>query len=143
MRRLTFVLGVVGLAAMAFTPLSHADDPKVKDLMQKKLDRAQKVLDGVATNDYVKIRKNAEDLIEISKAAEWRVIKTPRYEMYSNDFQRIADALVKNAKDKNLDAAALNYVELTLSCVKCHKYVREVRMVQGNEDHFAPRVRGD
>jgi hypothetical protein len=143
MRRLTFVLAVVGLAALAFTPLSHADDPKVKDMMQRKLDRAQKVLEGVVTNDFAKIRKNAEDLIEISKAAEWRVIKTPRYETYSNDFQRTADNLIKNAKDRNLDAAALTYVELTLSCVKCHKYVREVRMVQREEDQLSPRVRGD
>jgi hypothetical protein len=143
MRRLLFVLVVVGLGVGALTTMGHAEDPKVKDLMQKKLDRAQKILEGVATNDFAKISKNADDLIEISKATEWRVIKTPRYELYSNEFQRTADTLVKNAKDKNLDAAALTYVELTLTCVKCHKYVREVRMVRFEEGQPVRGGRGE
>ena len=33
----------------------------------------------------------------------------------------------KEVKKRNLDAAALNYVDMTLLCVKCHKHVREVR----------------
>jgi hypothetical protein len=38
--------------------------------------------------------------------------------------------MVKMAKDKNLDGAALAYVQLTMSCVNCHKYVREIRMTR-------------
>jgi hypothetical protein len=41
-------------------------------------------------------------------------------------------ALIKNAEDKNLDAAALSYVDLTLTCVKCHKHLREKGMVRRN-----------
>jgi hypothetical protein len=37
------------------------------------------------------------------------------------------DDLIEKAREKNLDGAALSYVEMTLSCVKCHKHVREVR----------------
>ena len=47
--------------------------------------------------------------------------------MFSNDFRRSAAELVEKAKQKNLDGAALSYVDLTLACVKCHKYVRESR----------------
>ena len=43
------------------------------------------------------------------------------------DFQRSADSLAQNARDKNVDAAALSYMKLTLTCVECHKYVRETR----------------
>ena len=35
---------------------------------------------------------------------------------------------MKNTKDENLDGCALSYVKLALTCVKCHKYVRELRM---------------
>jgi hypothetical protein len=129
MKKMTLVVMVLAVGTMALN--GHGREPnKVSELMQRKLERSQKVLEGVATNDFDKIAKNAEELIAISKAVEWRVIKTPKYELYSNEFQRAADNLVKNAKDKNLDAAALSYVELTLDCVKCHKYVREVRMVR-------------
>ena len=38
--------------------------------------------------------------------------------------------MAKNAKAKNLDGAALDYMDLTMTCVKCHKYVRETRMTR-------------
>ena len=118
---------------LALTPWTgRADDkPDAKaKLMQRKLAESQKVLEGLALNDFEKIAKHAEELIEISKLAGWRVVKTPRYELYSNDFRRTAEDLVQKAKDRNLDGAALSYVELTLTCVKCHKHVREERMVR-------------
>jgi len=109
---------------------SWEEKDKVAALMHRKLAKSQKVLEGVAIKDFDLIAKNAEELIAISKEAEWKVVKTPRYEMYSNEFRRTAEALIANAKDKNLDAAALSYVDLTLTCVKCHKHVREVKMVR-------------
>jgi hypothetical protein len=123
----TVVLSTLCLALLAIG--GNGDEPKkVSDLMRRKLEGSQKVLEGLALNDPKLIIKHAEELIEISKAAEWKAIKTARYELHSNDFRRTAETLAQNAKDKNLDAAALTYVELTLSCLRCHKYVREVRM---------------
>ena len=90
------------------------------------------MLEGVAVGDFDEIAANAEELIAISKQAEWRVFKTPQYELRSNEFRRTADELIKHAEAKNLDAAALSYVELTMTCVKCHKYVRETRSVRKN-----------
>lgn len=101
---------------------------KISDLMKKKLDYSQKVLEGIAINDFDKISRNAEELIAVAKLAEWRVLKTPQYELHSNDFRRIAETIVKEGKAKNIDGAVLAYVDLTLTCVKCHKHVREVRM---------------
>jgi hypothetical protein len=50
--------------------------------------------------------------------------------MYSNQFQNNVEDMIKNAKKKNIDAAALSYVEVTLTCVKCHKHVRAKRMAR-------------
>jgi hypothetical protein len=107
----------------------------VKELMRQKLKHSQKILEAIATNDLDSLAKHADELIIISKEAEWKVIKTPRYETYSNDFRRNAEALIQSAKEKNLDAAALAYVDLTLNCVKCHKHVREVRMTRQDQNH--------
>lgn len=126
-----FLLAAVpGRGGDADPPKKPADrgQEKVSDLMHKKLQNSQKVLEGLALNDFKLIGRHAEELIDISKQAEWKVLKTPTYELHSNEFRRIADRLIKDAKDKNLDAAALSYVELTLTCVRCHKYVREERM---------------
>ena len=118
-------------ATLVVSPVarSHADKgpDKQTDLMKRKLLESQKVLEGIALNDFDKISKHAEELLLISKTAEWRVLKTTEYELFSNSFQRSASDMIKQAKDKNLDAAALSYVELTLTCVKCHKHVRDER----------------
>src|SRR4051812_45203310 len=114
-----FVCALVAVALLGMTGDGQSEEPRktVSDLMQRKLQASQKVLEGVASNDFDKIARNAEELMTVSKLAEWRVLKTPRYDLFSSEFQRTAETLIKNANDKNLDAAALNYVDLTLTCV--------------------------
>jgi hypothetical protein len=110
-------------------------DNPLSAIMHKKLEYAQQVLEGITVENYAKVGKNADLLLILSKKAEWRVFKTPEYQTHSNEFQRTAEKLMKSAKEKNLDASALAYVEMTLNCVRCHKYVREVRMTRldGND----------
>jgi len=118
-------LVVLGLLTVLGVP-GQGDEPKKPNtLMRRKLEQSQKVLEGVAVQDFKKIAEHAEELIELSKQAEWKVLKTARYELYSNESRRIAETLVEGARKKNIDAAALAYVDLTLTCVKCHKHVRE------------------
>ena len=148
MRKLAYLMAVmlVTIGFPSFTGYGEeqksADDPpkKVRDLMHKKLENSQKILEGIAINDFKLIAKHAEELIDLSKQVEWKVLKTPQYEIHSNQFRRSAETLIKDAKDKNLDAAALTYMEMTLTCVRCHKYVREERMTRLELD--SPRVVG-
>ena len=108
-----------------------AADPKLDPetaLMRRKLVASQKVLEAIALNEPERVVKYAEELVEISHKVEWRVLKTPIYEAYSTEFRDAARSMVRNAGKKNLDAATLDYVNLTLTCVKCHKHVREKRM---------------
>jgi hypothetical protein len=127
---LTAILAVV---LVAIHPSAQGDPPpRLADLMRKKLEHAQKVLEGIAVNDFDKISRGGEELMLVSKTVEWRVFKTPEYEIHSNSFRRAAETLMEKAKDKNIDGAALAYVDLTLSCVKCHKYVRDTRMTRGD-----------
>ncbi|HZY84486.1 MAG TPA: hypothetical protein VFE78_06630 [Gemmataceae bacterium] len=131
MKRVSFVF--IALVALACVPSPNgraAPPDKVQELMRRKLVQSQKVLEGVAVQDFDLIVKHAEGLLIISKQAEWKVLKTPLYEVYSNEFRRNAEELIENAKKKNVDAAALSYVDLTLTCVKCHKHVREKRMAR-------------
>jgi hypothetical protein len=103
-------------------------EPKVRELMRKKLMHSQKLMEAVVMRDYSKIGINAKALRELSELAEWRVFPAPEYLRHSAEFQRVTNALVKSAKDQNEDAAVLSYLELTLNCVQCHKYVRSQRM---------------
>jgi hypothetical protein len=126
------LLVVVGAVLLTALPGHGDEDKKVQALMRRKLEQAQQVLAGIALADYPKIARHAEELILVSKEAEWKVLKTPRYEVFSNDFRRNAEALIKSAKERDLDDAVTAYVDMTRTCVKCHKHVREVRMVRAD-----------
>jgi hypothetical protein len=125
---LTLGVGLSGSGGQRKSEILAIQEPgKVKDLMRAKLSHSQKVLEGIATSDFDLIARHADDLIQVSKSLEWHVLKTPRYELHSNEFRGSAETLVQQAKDKNLDGATLTYVDMTLNCVKCHKYVRSTR----------------
>ncbi|WP_169977003.1 hypothetical protein [Tautonia rosea] len=106
------------------TPSETQD--KRAELMALKLDYAKNVLEGLTLEKMDQVAKNAQELKLLSAAAEWEPVTVPGplYLVYTREFQRIADSLAENAKDKNLDAATLAYVQLTMNCVECHKYVR-------------------
>lgn len=133
MKKALYLLLVCAIPVCFWTMRSYGDDKKPakqSEFMRKKLEHSQKVLEGIAIGDFDKISRHAGELLDLSKLAEWRVLTTPRYELHSNDFRRSAQTLIDEAKAKNLDGAALAYVDLTLNCVKCHKHVREIRMTR-------------
>ena len=41
------------------------------------------------------------------------------------DFEYANKSLVRAVRAKNLDSATIGYLQLTLSCVDCHKVVRD------------------
>ncbi len=106
---------------------SQTSGKKVEKLMKKKLQNSQNLLEGIAIGDFKKITASAEELLELTKTEEWLMYKTPRYQMHSNDFQRAAETLIRKAKDKNMDGTTLAFFEMTMSCVRCHQHVREIR----------------
>jgi hypothetical protein len=127
-RKSGIVLIVLALCALVPALSGHGREPKeLKDLMRDKLKNSQGVLEGVTLGDFDKIIEHGDKLLTLSKDMKWKVVQTPRYEIYSNQFRRSVEDLIDKAKEKNLDGAALSYMEVTLSCVKCHKYMREVR----------------
>lgn len=95
-----------------------------QEFMRAKLDHSKRVLEGLAVEDFDMIAKDAQELSLLSLAASWQVIDTMEYQQQSAEFRRAADAVTEAARKKNLDGAALAYVEMTLKCVNCHKYVR-------------------
>ncbi|MBY0456428.1 MAG: hypothetical protein K2V38_03765 [Gemmataceae bacterium] len=104
------------------------EEPKKLTVMQRKLLHAQKAIEGLATADFAKIGSAADGLTECAKDITWKINETDKYLMHTNDFLRRAESLKKASKDKNIDAAALAYVDLTLTCVRCHQHLREDRM---------------
>lgn len=104
-----------------------ADDAKKPTVMQRKLAHSQKVLEGLAKNDFGAINTGADGLLECVKDVTWKINETDKYLLHTNEFLRRVEDLKKAAKAKNIDSASLAYVDMTLTCVRCHKYLREER----------------
>lgn len=100
---------------------------ELNDLMRRKLDNSQKILEGIALSDFDTIAKSAEDLIVISEQAQWQVLETPEYRAHSSNLRRTAGVLIEKSKEKNVDGTVLAYLDLTMTCVKCHKHLRDAR----------------
>ncbi len=96
-----------------------------KEFMRDKLELSQRVLEGIVTEDYDLIIAKGSKLSAMTKEADWRLFENPNYDQQSATFRRHVDSLVKAAKNKDSDAATLAYVRITMSCVDCHKLVRE------------------
>lgn len=126
-RRWTLLLAaLLGVGGWAVSSQGQPDQA-TKLFMRRKLEHSQKVLEGIAVEDYRKIADNASAMGALSQAATWRVLPTPEYLRYSAEFQRLSDELARAANEKNLDRATLVYMQLTINCVNCHKHVRTVR----------------
>jgi hypothetical protein len=143
MRNLVIGLAIVAFAFLGFNQLGQTqeqsktppekkkDVPKpdkkaVKELMERKLVHSQKLLAALVKNELDKAATESEELLKIRKEAGWLIVKTETYDMWSKEFARSTEQIVKAAKDKNLDAAKLHYLELTMTCFNCHTYVRDL-----------------
>ena len=98
----------------------------MKAFMRKKLEASQSLLEGLAMEDFDLITRGAKQLKATSAAAEFLVIHDPLYTENADEFRRIIDKMEKAAKEKRIDGATLAYMDMTMSCVECHKYVRNV-----------------
>ncbi len=106
----------------------HAADERpnqVRDFMRPKLAHSQKLLEGLTLENFDMIAKSARALSLLSQESQWRVLQTPDYLHESQEFRRKADRLTTAARERNLDGATLAFMELTLTCVQCHKHVRD------------------
>ena len=105
---------------------------KLQKLMRGKLDAANKILEGLTTEDFELVGKGSDALTKISSHEAWRVSNDTMYRQQSIEFQSMVKRLSRAAKDEKLDTAALAYVQVTISCIDCHKWVRAV-LIADNE----------
>jgi hypothetical protein len=106
----------------------HQDEQRLQEnaslFMMKKLDASRTIVGGLAMENFAQISEAAQDLMLLSQEAEWNVIQAREYFQLSSEFRASAARLRDSASDKNLDGSTLAFFEVTLNCVRCHKYVR-------------------
>lgn len=128
--------GMVALSGMYQTQAEEKAPPAKKPALQKfmraKLELSQKILEGLVSEDFEVIEKNAQGLLLLAIAEEWKVSNDPLYTQHSQEFRRTVKQIGKMAKDQNLDGASLGFVQLTMGCIECHRFVRN-QLVAGEK----------
>jgi hypothetical protein len=100
---------------------------QVAVFMRAKLAHSQDVLEGLSLADFGLIAKGAQELSLASQASSWQVLQTEDYARHSAEFRRSCDTLRRAASEENLDGALVAWMEVTMKCVQCHRYVRDTR----------------
>ncbi len=109
-----------------------------QSLMRQKLDHSQKLLGALAIADFERIVSNAEELQLISLEARWIMPHSPEYAEYGEDFRHALTRVVRASDNQNIDGAALSFVQVILTCVQCHKVVREGEELAGLPESSVP-----
>ena len=114
----------VALAWLAASQTERKAKPS-QEIMWKKLDLSHGALDAIALDDFEALEAYASDLVTLSLAGELNVSDTETYRQKSREFREAAQALGRAAREREAEAAALAYVDLTLRCLSCHREMGE------------------
>lgn len=93
--------------------------------MQLKLGATQKILEGMTRGDYESIEKHANAMQSVGHLEGWVRSDMPEYRAQLRAFDHANGAIVRAAQDKNIDGVTIAFAQLTISCVQCHKVVRD------------------
>lgn len=93
--------------------------------MKNKMVASEKILEGMTRADFGQIEKYAQGMRMLTYLERWVRSDVPGYRTQLHTFDYANEAIVQGAREKNLDAVTIAYTQLAISCVQCHKYVRD------------------
>jgi hypothetical protein len=124
--RFALVLVLVVMAALEVP----AQTPATARVMREKLTHSQNILEAIMTSNFVSLERESAELAKAIELPAWSVFSSPEYVRQSAAFLRATQDLGDAAKRRDLDAAALHYMSLTLSCFECHRYMKGARIAK-------------
>ncbi len=118
---------VIALSLIATSRGQEEDKEKPSVWMKLKLNYSQSILSGLAKADFGIIGENARSMKTLTQIEKWARRSEPGYQTQLMIFRFANEELIRLSDQENLEGAALAFSQLTLSCVNCHKQIRERR----------------
>jgi hypothetical protein len=97
---------------------------QINAFMLRKLDLAKDMLEGLTTDNMDKVTQSAQGLSTLSIESAWNVYTTEEYLDMSEDFRHSLSIVKNGAKSGNPDRATLGYINMTVQCVECHRFLK-------------------
>lgn len=108
---------------------TESTDPNAKPLsfwMKAKMDYSTAILRGMAMGDLEEVKTNAERMQALNRVEGFVRRRNPDYARQVDNFDRVTKGLVRQAEIGNIDGIALEFSQLSLSCVRCHQVLRVI-----------------
>ena len=115
----------VALLGVAATP---RQGPALDRLMREKLQYTQKILEAVVTSNWAALETNSRELERLTRDPRWTILRYPEYAQRSAAFTHAIQTLHKAAAQRDLEATPKAYIDVTLQCVECHRYLARERL---------------
>jgi hypothetical protein len=130
MKRALCVLATIGCGVLLSCGRPAAADEKPSDWMKQKLEMSQNILAGLTKGDFETIEANAQKMNVVNYLEKQVAADQPHYKEYMRQLTAFETAnrdLLRQSARKNLEGSTLAYIQLTVSCVQCHKIVRDAK----------------
>jgi cytochrome c556 len=128
--KVVLVALLAGCFVVACGRPASADDDKPTQWMKQKLEMSQNILSALTQGDFKSVEHNAQQMNVVNYLEKMVVQDQPHYKEYMrqlNVFETANRELLRQASAKNIEGATLAYTQLTVSCVQCHKLVRDAK----------------
>lgn len=121
------VAGLILLWSFVVTP---AQGPELNRLMEQKLEHTQEILKAVVTSNWVALETHSRELEQLTRDPRWMVLQYHEYRRHSDAFIGAVQQLHQAAAQRDLEKTPRAYVEVTLRCVDCHRYLARARLAK-------------
>jgi hypothetical protein len=121
---------VLASVTVTSVTISASQGPELNTVMRAKLAHAQKILEAVVTSDWTSLETESRELEQLTNDPRWTILKYPEYSQHSLAFVRAVQALHRAAAQRDLEQAPKAYIEVTLQCVDCHRYLARARIAR-------------
>lgn len=99
------------------------EEDRQATIMKNKLLHSHRLLKSLAQEDFAALEDSAQKLSKIAKE-QWLKNPSPKYRAQLQIFWTTLGGIESGAKAGDIEEATLAYMQMTLSCVRCHKIIR-------------------
>jgi hypothetical protein len=118
-------VGAQGLDEPVVEPFPDTSAQPFNFWMDVKLQEAQKIFAALAEANFDAIVDSTKKITAISELEGFVRNRTPSYRTQLRSFEFAVAEIELQAKQKSIEGVTLGFQKLTMSCVNCHKQLRE------------------
>jgi len=122
----TFATGALLLTAVS----AGGQTPRTGAMMREKLTHAQKVLEALTTSNQSLLQSESAALERITQSPRWDELRMTELQGYTDAFLKAVHELNAAAERRDIDAAAVQYGNMTTACVRCHRRLKDLRIAR-------------